>query len=148
MKAKEIMKSPVITIKPDTTIETIAKILTDHDISGVPVVDEDNNLIGIVTEGDLLHKETNPRMPGVLSILGAFIYFNGVDRYKDDFRKLAATKASEIMTKKVISVSENAEITDIAAIMTTHKINRVPVLRNNKILGIVSRADIIKTLVK
>lgn len=146
MKAKDIMQKTVITIKPDTTIEEIAKILTDNHISGAPVVDDENKLIGIVTEGDLLHKETTPRLPGVLSILGAFIYYNGLDKHKEDFRKLAASKASEIMTTDVITVTEGAEINEIASIMINQSINRVPVIRNKKLVGIISRADIIKTL--
>lgn len=146
MKAKDIMQKTVVTIKPDNTIEEIAKILTDNHISGAPVIDDDNNLIGIITEGDLLHKDTAPRLPGVLSILGAFIYISGLDKYEDDFRKLAASKASEIMTTDVITVTEGAEIKEIASIMVNDSINRVPVIRNKKLVGIISRADIIKTL--
>lgn len=147
MKAKEIMSTDVVTIQKEATVEEIARILTEHHISGVPVVDEERHLIGIVTEGDLLHQETAPRLPGVLSILGAFIYFNGVERYKKDFEKLAATKASEIMTTDVITIHEDMEIHDIAALFVDKGINRVPVLRNKKLVGIISRADVIKTLV-
>ena len=146
MKAKDIMSPEVITINAETTVEEIARVLTDHHISGVPVVDGDNHLIGIVTEGDLLHQETAPRLPGVLSVLGAFIYFNGVERYKKDFEKLAATKAAEIMTTEVITIHEDMDIHDIAALFVNKGINRVPVLRNKKLVGIISRADVIKTL--
>lgn len=146
MNAKDIMNTEVITIKKDTSIEDIAKVLTDNHISGVPVVDDEERLIGIVTEGDLLHKETAPRLPGILSILGAFIYFKGVDRFKSDFEKLAATKASEIMTKSVITVTEDTDIYEIAAIFVDKGVNRVPVVKNDKIIGIISRADIIKYL--
>ena len=144
MKVKEIMSEEVITVTKDATIEEIAKILIDHHISGVPVVDDENHLLGIVTEGDLIHQETAPRLPGVLSILGAFIYFNGWEQFKDDFKKLSAKKADEIMTSDVIAVKEDMDVQDIAAIFINKKINRAPVLRNKKIIGIVSRADILK----
>ncbi|MGI6713153.1 MAG: CBS domain-containing protein [Bacillota bacterium] len=146
MNAKDIMNPHVITIKKDTSIKDIAKIMVDNHISGVPVVDDDDKLIGIVTEGDLLHKKTAPRLPGVFSILGAFIYFNGVDRFKKDFEKLAATIASEIMTKDVITVTEDEDIYDIASIFVNKEINRVPVVKNDKVIGIISRSDIIKYL--
>ncbi|MEL7566218.1 MAG: CBS domain-containing protein [Dehalobacterium sp.] len=148
MQAKDVMSKEVITVNKNTPIQEIAKTLIDHHISGVPVVDNDHNLIGIVTEGDLLHQETAPRLPGVFSILGGFIYFNGVERYQDDFKKLSATKAEEIMTSDVITVREDMDVHDIAAIFVNKNINRVPVLRNKKLIGIVSRADILKALLQ
>lgn len=148
MQAKDIMSKEVITVKKDTPIEEIAKTLIDHHISGVPVIDDDHQLIGIVTEGDLLHQETAPRLPGVFSILGGFIYLNGVERYKDDFKKLSATKAEEIMTSDVITIREDMDVHDIAAIFVNKNINRVPVLRNKKLMGIVSRADILKAFLR
>ncbi|ATW26559.1 CBS domain-containing protein [Candidatus Formimonas warabiya] len=148
MKAKDIMSKEVITVKKDTPIGEIARILIDHHISGVPVVDDDHQLMGIVTEGDLIHQETAPRLPKVLSVLGAFIYFSGVEQYKEDFKKLAATKAEEIMTTDVATIGEDMDVQDIATIFVHKNINRVPVLRNKKLIGIVSRADILKTFLQ
>ncbi|MEW6066318.1 membrane protein [Desulforamulus profundi] len=148
MIAKDIMKTEVITVSEDTTIEEIARILTDHKISGVPVANGEGKLVGIVTEGDLLRKEANPRIPKYFGILGAMIYFEGVDQYKEDFIKLAALKASEIMTSNVITVSEDTEVRAIATLMVKHNIKRIPVVENGKVIGIVSRADIVKTLVE
>ncbi|MCR6544758.1 CBS domain-containing protein [Dehalobacterium formicoaceticum] len=145
MQAKDIMSKNVVAIKKDTKIEDIATILIENHISGVPVVDDDNHLIGIVTEGDLLHQETAPRLPGVFSLLGGFIYYNGLDRYRDDFKKLSATIAEEIMTKDVLTIREDMDVADIASIFVNKNVNRVPVLRNKKLIGIVSRADILKT---
>ncbi|CCO07092.1 CBS domain-containing protein [Desulforamulus hydrothermalis] len=146
MKAKDIMKTDVITVTADTNIKDIAQILTDKGISGVPVVNQEGKLVGIVTEGDLLHKEANPRIPKFFGILGAMIYFGGVDQYREDFKKLAALKASEIMTSEVITVSKETDIRTIATLMIEHNIKRIPVVENGKVLGIVSRSDIIKTL--
>jgi len=146
MIAKDIMKTDVITVSEDTTIKEIAQILTDNKISGVPVVNQEGKLVGIVTEGDLLHKEANPRIPKFFGILGAMIYLGGIDQYKEDFKKLAASKASEIMTTEVITVSKNTEIGAIATLMVEHNIKRIPVIENGKIIGIVSRADIIRTI--
>ncbi|MDD4602040.1 MAG: CBS domain-containing protein [Negativicutes bacterium] len=147
MKAKEIMVEEVITVHKNDTIAEIAKILVDKAISGVPVVDDEGNLVGIVSEGDLLHKKTTPRIPNYVNVLGAIIYYNGVEQYNADFKKLMAEQAGSIMTEKVISISEEMEIDEIAQLMLKHNIKRVPVVKNNKIIGIISRRDLIKLLI-
>lgn len=146
MLARDIMNKNVITVLEDTMIEEVADILTKNKISGLPVVNKAGKLVGMVTEGDLLHKETNPRTPGYLNILGALIYIGGVDKYKEDLKKLAATRASEIMTTDVITVSGDAKVEQVAAMMVNHNIKRVPVIENDALIGIISRADIIKTM--
>ena len=146
MLARDIMNKYVIIIQEDSSIEETARILTENNISGAPVVNKYWKIVGIVTEWDLLHHDTNPRAPAFLSILGAFIYIEGIDRYRDDFKKLAATITSEIMTKDLITVSGDVEIEYVAELMVKHGIKRVPVVENDIIIGIISRADIIKTM--
>lgn len=146
MLARDIMNKDVITIQEDSSIEEAAIILTENNISGAPVVDKKGKLAGMVTEEDLLHKETNPRIPAFLNILGAFIYINGIERYREDFKKLAATSTSEIMTRDVVTAGGDTTIEDVAALMVKHGIKRVPVVEKGNIIGIISRADIVKTL--
>lgn len=146
MKAKDIMVTEVITIKQHATIEEIARVLIDNKISGVPVVDEAGHLMGMVTEGDLLHKETNPRLPHAVNILGAIIYYNGVEQYNEDFKKMMASQALNIMTDKVITVTAEQEVEGIVKLMLEHGIKRVPVMEGERIVGIISRADIVKCL--
>jgi len=146
MKAKDIMVKEVITVNPQATIREIAAVLLENKISGVPVVTGDGKLVGIVTEGDLLYKENNPRIPDFINILGAIVYYRGVERYNEDFKKLMAGTASEIMTAKTIVVSEDAEIDKIVGLMLEHDIKRIPVMSGDHVIGIISRADIIKTL--
>ncbi|MBP2640363.1 MAG: hrp1 [Firmicutes bacterium] len=146
MKAKDIMVKDVITVSPEATIREIATVLIENKISGVPVVAANGNLVGIVTEGDLLYKENNPRIPDFINILGAIIYYRNVERYNADFKKLMAGTASEIMTAKTIVVSEDTEIDKIVGLMLEHDIKRIPVVNGGQVIGIISRADIIKTL--
>lgn len=147
MKAKDIMISNVITVHKNASIEEIAKVLIDNAISGVPVVDDAGELIGIVSEGDLLHKETSPRIPNFINILGAVIYYNGVERYNEDFKKLTARQAADIMTDAVITVTEDTDIDAVVKLMIQHHVKRIPVVRAGKLAGIISRSDIIKLLV-
>lgn len=146
MLARDIMNKNIITIQEDAAIEEVADILTKNNISGAPVVNKEGKLVGMVTEGDLLHKETNPRTPGYLNILGALIYIGGIEKYKQDLKKLAAIKASEIMTTNVITVNGDVKVEQVAAMMVNHNINRVPVVENDTLVGIISRADIVKTI--
>jgi CBS domain-containing protein len=146
VKAKDIMSKNVITVHKEATIKEIAKVLVDNDISGVPVVDDDGSLVGMVSEGDLLYKETTPRPPDYVNILGAIIYYNGVQRYNEDFKKMMAEQAGAIMTSKVVSISEDEEVDGIAKLMIAHGIKRIPVMQAKKIVGIISRADLVKLL--
>jgi CBS domain-containing protein len=146
VKVRDIMEKEVITVNQRATIKEIAQVLLKHKISGAPVVDDAGRLVGMVTESDLLHKETNPRMPNFVNVLGAIIYYNGVQRYDEDFKKLMAGQACEIMTAKVITATEDTEIHEVVKLMIENGIKRVPIVEEHRILGIVSRADIIGTL--
>lgn len=100
MLVKDIMTKNVITVKKDASIREIAQTIVDHDISGLPVVDEEGKVCGIVSEGDLVRKEFAPELPDELCILGAVIYYSGLREYQDAFRKIAAISAEQLMTKK------------------------------------------------
>lgn len=148
MKVKEIMSSTVFTVKKDTTIEEIAHLLTEKNISGVPVVDDDNKVLGIVTQKDLLYKDIEPRFPAVVEILGGLIFLKGVKHYQEELKKLVASKAEDIMTKKVITVSEDDEVEKVASIMVEEDINRVPVIKDGRLTGIIGRADVVRYIAK
>jgi CBS domain-containing protein len=148
MQAKDIMARDLVTIGPKTTIREIARILLKHKISGLPVVDEDGRVLGMVSEGDLLHKEVMPKMPDALNILGAIIYYNGLSEYKAAFKKMSAFTAEEIMTEKVISVQEDTDVSKVGEIMLEYHIKRVPVLSGTRLMGIISRSDIVRMLLE
>lgn len=144
MKAKEIMTREVRTVKPDTTVDEIAKILANNHISGVPVVDDDDHIVGIVTEHDLLLKDEIEHAVPRMALFGLFVVPDElIYKAYEDYHKV---HASEIMTKKVITFLEDTEVTEIALFMHKHKINRVPIVRNGKLVGIVSRGDIIRAM--
>lgn len=146
MQAKDIMTAVPLTVGPKTTIEEIAKLLVANKISGLPVVAEDGTVLGIVSEGDLMQKEIAPKTPEVLSILGAIIYYNGLKEYQKAFRKMSATTAEEIMTDQVITVQSDEDVSQVGQLMLDHKIKRVPVLEGKKLVGIISRSDMVKMM--
>lgn len=147
MQAKDIMSREVVTVDENATIEEMAKTMLAHSISGIPVIDNQGHLVGVVTEGDLLRKKATPRIPGFVGVLGSIIYYRGIEQYRDDFKKLAAVKASEIMSSDLVFVNQDAELAEVASLMLTNNIKRLPVVEDDKLVGIISRADIIKTLI-
>lgn len=143
LKAKDIMTRDVITVKPTTTIENLARILIKYQISGTPVVDDDRNLIGIVTENDLISKNSRLHIPTILRLFDAFISF-GTSRLENEIKKMAASTVDDICKREVITVNDEATIEDIATIMTEKKIHLLPVLKEGKLVGIIGKKDLIK----
>lgn len=148
MKVKDLMSKKVFTVKKDTTVEEIAHILAENNISGVPVIDEHDKVIGIVTQKDLLYKEIEPRFPAVVEILGGLIFLKGVRHYQEELKKLVATKAEDLMTTKVVTISEDEDIERVAELMVEMDINRIPVLKDGKLTGIIGRADVVRYIAK
>lgn len=111
MQAKDIMTRDVVTVTPATSVKALAKLLIQNQITGVPVVDKNGKIVGIVSDADIVSKK--------------------------------ARQVKSIMTGEVISVGEETPVEKIARLMTVHKLKRVPVIRGDKVVGIVSRADIV-----
>ncbi len=147
MKARDIMTTEVITVKPDERVENVARLMVERKISGIPVVDEEGSLLGIVSEKDLMVKSQDLNIPFYVTLFDSIIFLENPTKFSKALRKFIGVEARDIMTTKVFSVKEDADTTEIANLMAKRNINRVPVVRNNKLVGIVSRNDILKTLV-
>lgn len=144
MKASDIMTSPVITVGPQTPVGEIAALLLERRISAVPVL-QDGGLVGLVSEADLLHRHeigtarTAPSGPAWLRLFSA-------DRSASDYVKSHARRARDVMTREVVSIAPETSVAEIVALFETRGIKRVPVLRGKKLVGIVSRADLVQAL--
>jgi CBS domain-containing protein len=148
MLAKDIMTSEVVTVTKDTTVTEVARLLTEHKVSGLPVIDQEGRVVGMVSEGDLIHQDTKLHTPAFLEILGGVIYLENPQRLGQDLRKMTAVKVAEIMTPKPYTVKEDASIENIATIMIERQVNRVPVVDGaGKLVGIVSRQDLVKAMI-
>lgn len=146
-KAKDFMTKYVFTVPPDITIHELIRLFVSHNVSAIPVVGEDNKLLGIVSEGDLLYKKVRPYIPQFIDVLGGTLYYCGYGRYEKSFRKLLATEASEIMTKNVRCVMPETDMTAITTLMVDEHLKSVPVVNEKNILvGMVTRHDILTVL--
>lgn len=143
------MKQQVISVSKEQSIEEVAKVLADNGISGVPVVDDAGKVIGVISETDLLCKDIEPRFPSYIELLGGIIYIEGIKKYEEELRKLTALTAEQIMTKAVVTAKETDDIRYAATLMVDNKVNRLPVVNDqNKLVGIISRSDLVKTMIK
>jgi CBS domain-containing protein len=134
----------VITVHPDTPVAKIAEVLLANRISAVPVVNDKGALVGIVSEGDLIHRVeagTERHRSWWLELL------TGKEVLAYEFVKSHARKAADVMTHKVVSVTPDTPLADIALLLEKHRIKRVPVVDNGKLAGIVSRANLVQALV-
>lgn len=141
-----IMTTEVLATVTHVTIPVVARILTDHDISGLPVVDEDGQLVGIITENDIVSHEISVDSPAFVPFLDAIIRMP-FDTSEDDLRRVLAITAEDLMTSPVYSVTTDATVREVATLMFERKVNPVPVLdRDHRVVGIVSRSDIVRLI--
>ena len=147
LKAKDIMTVDVITAKPETTVEELARLLIEHKISGVPVVGEDNQLIGVVTENDLIKKNARLHIPTIIRLFDAYFLLNS-GKVEDEIKKMVAGTVDEICNKEIVSLTEETTLEEIATIMSEKNIHLLPVLRDGMVVGIVGKADIVKSMTK
>lgn len=144
MKARDVMVSPVITVEPSASVKEVAQILLQHHISALPVVDGAGQLIGIVSESDLMRRAdlgTERHRSRWLSAL-----FVDEERLAAEYVKAHGHKVADVMTKRVITAAPDTPLNDIASLLEKHGIKRVPILENGTLVGIVSRANLIQAL--
>jgi CBS domain-containing protein len=143
MRAQDIMTRRVVTITPETTVADAARVMLDRRISGVPVVDETGAVVGLVTEGDLLRRaETGTdrrRSPWLALLLGP-------GRLARDYVQEHGRRCGEVMTRKVITVTPDTLVAEVVHAMERHGIKRLPVLKDGRLVGIISRANLLKAL--
>lgn len=143
MKASDVMASPVITVKPNASVKDVAKLFLERRISAVPVVDDQGKLVGIVSEGDLIHRSeigTERRWSWWLLLVAE-------DRtLAADYIKTHATKVADVMTRNVLTAAPDTPLYEIATMMEKNAIKRVPIVRNGQLVGIVSRANFVQAI--
>ncbi|MGA3308690.1 MAG: CBS domain-containing protein [Xanthobacteraceae bacterium] len=154
MKAMDVMVRDVVTVKPDDTVaeatvkpdDTVAeavKLLAEHDVSALPVIDDDENVVGVISEADLLHREeigTEKQRPWWVEAV------TPATTLAEDFAKSHGRRVEEVMSTDVISASEDTPLGEIATLLERHRIKRIPILRDGKLVGIVSRSNLIQAL--
>lgn len=149
MRIEEVMNKYPVTIDKQAPISDVAELLVKYNLTAVSVVDENNKLIGIITEGDLLYKKVRPHVPHYVNVLGASIYYNGIGEYNSQFKKLLASSVEDLMTKEVITAKPETEVEEVVAVMLDKHLKSMPVVDGKGVLiGSLGRRDIIKLIAK
>lgn len=141
------MTKNVITVTPETTVTELALLLSSHNIGGVPVLDSSGILLGVVTENDLIDQKKKIHIPTVVTILDSVFYLESPDKMEKEMKKIAGSTVGDIYTKTPRTVNEDTFIDEIATLMAEKNVHTLPVMRGDKLVGVIGKRDIIKTLI-
>jgi len=150
MQVREIMSSPAITVSPTTVIRDVARTMRENKISGVPVVDGHQILLGLITEIELIARNAPVHEPRYIAILSAYIplSFEEVRQYKEQLRLALATKAEDLMRagEDVETISPDAHIEEALEAMLNPDVTILPVVENARVIGVVTRTDLVRMI--
>lgn len=148
MLARDVMTTEVITVHQEEKLKEVARILMDNKISGLPVVDDAHHVVVIISEKDMVVTAGQLQIPFYITLFDGIIFLENPKKFQEKLKRFTASKVKEVMSTEVIFVEEDTPLDDVISILQKHKINRLPVLRNDKLVGIISRNDILKAMVQ
>lgn len=141
------MTSDPITVSPGTSVTDVAKMMVDSRVGGLPVMNEDGDLLGIVTESDLVVQESDVEFPSFVSFLSGYVFVPGsLHRFEEKFRRAVAATAGEVMSERVVTIDAGETIEHAATLMTRRKLKRLPVLEEGRLVGMLTMADIVRLI--
>ncbi|MBM9614196.1 CBS domain-containing protein [Desulfobulbus rhabdoformis] len=146
LKARDIMTQDVITVNPQTSVRELAALLLEKKISGAPVVDEADKVVGVVTESDLIFQNKKVHLPTAVAILDAFVFLESTEKTEKEIKKMAGYKVGDICSQDLVSVTPETELDELATMMAEKKIHTLPVLDGDQLVGIIGKSDIIRTI--
>jgi CBS domain-containing protein len=144
LNASDIMTTKVITVKKETGLQDLARILSENRINGVPVLDDEGSLIGIICESDLIRRNKKLHIPTVVALFDWVLYLESSKVMEKEIKRISATKVEDLCTKDVVTVDEKTPVDEIATIMSKRKIYTIPVMDGKRLVGIIGKGDIIR----
>ncbi|HEB72416.1 MAG TPA: CBS domain-containing protein [Nitrospirae bacterium] len=146
--AKQIMTRDPYTVTPETAVRDLAEKLTENNYSGAPVLDEGGALIGVVTVSDLIFQKKKLHLPTVFTLFDSVVTLGAPYEVDDQIKKMLGSTVSEIMSRDAITVDEDAQLEDIATIMSEQGRHFIPVVKDGLLAGVIDRSDVMKAIVK
>jgi CBS domain-containing protein len=144
--ARDIMSTDVITVTPETEIVQAARLLLENKINGLPVVDEQGRLVGIVCQSDLIVQQKRVRVPSLFTFLDGYITLTSTRHFEREVEKIAASQVSQAMTPDPASVSPETAIEDVATLMVEKNYHTLPVVAEGRLVGVVGKEDMLRTI--
>ncbi len=148
LQARDIMTQEVVTISPQASIEDLARLLESKKIGGVPVVEADGGLVGVVTQSDLVKRSRDLELPPALNILDLHLFLETPSGFKRRLEKMLGDTVREVMTPEPLTISPDMPVKKIAALMDRKKVHTLPVVDQGKLVGIVGKMDLIRGLAR
>lgn len=146
LNGSDIMTKTVITVKKNTSIKELARLLTRNNISGAVVVDDIDHVIGVVTGSDLIFQNKKLHIPSVVAILDSYFFLESPEKMGQEMQKMSGATVGDIFSQDVVTVTEETSIAEIATIMSEKHVHTLPVLKNKTLVGVIGKKDIIKTI--
>ncbi len=144
--AKDIMTREVFSVFPETDLEELARLFVEKGVSTLPVIDAQGRLSGIISESDLVERDQPLHIPTVISIFDWVLYLESTKKFKEELKKISARTVAEICSGEVITCEPDTPVPEIARLMTKHHVHLVPVVDGEKVVGVVARLDIIRSM--
>jgi CBS domain-containing protein len=144
-RVREIMRHDAVTVGPQVTVQELADLLRAHDIRSVPVVDQ-GRLVGVVTEGDIVAQDADLHFPHYIQFLDSLIYLESTKKFEERLRKVVGASVREIMTAEAITTAPDDTVSHAATLMSENRINLLPVVEESKLVGIVTRHEIVASM--
>ncbi len=146
LSARNIMNREVVTVRPETEITDAARILLERKINGVPVVDEKGRVVGILCQSDLIVQQKKMPIPSLFTFLDGLIALTSMKQLEKEVRKIAATVVADAMTPDPVTVKPDTGIETVAALMVDNSFHTLPVVEDGRLVGIIGKADVLRTL--
>jgi len=145
--ARDIMSEDPVTVGPDVPVTEAARIMVDRHIGGLPVIRE-GELVGLVTEGDLIMGDVRLQFPTYIHLLGGLImYPPATAKFEHELKKAVAATVADVMTEDPVTVQADSTVEDVATLMVEREVSHVPVLDDDQLVGIITKADIVRSMV-
>ena len=142
--AKDIMTADVITTTSNQSIKELSELFVKHRINGVPVVDGNGEVIGVVTQGDLIEQQKNLHIPTVIALFDAVLFMESAKKFEEEAKKLTGKTVNDIYHRNPITVTPSTEANEVATLMAEKDVHTVPVVDGGKLVGIIGKIDVIK----
>lgn len=146
LTAKDIMTQEVCTVREETDLKELAALFVEHNYKTLPVVDAAGKLVGVVSQTDLIEQDRPLHIPTVISLFDWVLYLESPKVFSDEVRKVSARKVGEICAREVITCEPGTPVEEVANLMVEHKVHLLPVLDGDRLVGVVARFDLIRSL--
>ena len=146
LTARDIMSTEVVSVRTDTSLKELAKKFVETRFSNMPVLDESGELVGVISETDLIEQQKPLHIPTVMAFFDGVFYLESEKRFKQEVDRITATTVGELCSRDPVTCSPDTTVRDLAGLMSKHKVHLLPVVEDGKMIGVVARLDLIRVM--